>query len=185
MPIRIYGDNQLAGQAITTTGKGNIPSDGLTAYAMATVGVETVGTATPTVSTSAYATGDCVGGLMTFSTAFSESGGTGLLQRVTIMCKSAQTAQLDMILFSDNPSSSTLTDNAAIAIAAADFDKVAGVVHITDWTNLGTPSVGFAYGLALPIKGTGTSMYGVLVSRGTPTLASTSDIKVQIQVIQG
>lgn len=35
MAIRIYGDNQTAGVAITTTGKGNITSDGLQAYAQA------------------------------------------------------------------------------------------------------------------------------------------------------
>lgn len=34
MAVRIYGDNQLAGEAIVTTGKGKIPSDGLEAYAL-------------------------------------------------------------------------------------------------------------------------------------------------------
>ena len=35
MAIRIYGANQTAGVAITTTGKGNITNDGLEAYAQA------------------------------------------------------------------------------------------------------------------------------------------------------
>ena len=37
---------------------------------------------TPTISTSAYATGDCIGGLMTFANAARISGGSGIIQSI-------------------------------------------------------------------------------------------------------
>ncbi len=37
MAVRVYGPNQTAGVQITTTGKGNITNDGLTAFAEAVV----------------------------------------------------------------------------------------------------------------------------------------------------
>lgn len=43
MAIRIYGDNQTAGVPIVTTGKGNITSDGLQAYAQAVAIFDTDG----------------------------------------------------------------------------------------------------------------------------------------------
>lgn len=148
-------------------------------------GFTVVATAAPTVSTSAYAPGDVIGVKMTFASLARVAGGSGLVQMISIFCKSAQTFACDLILFHTDPSSSTFTDNAALAVNAADFDKVLGVISLVagSWTNLGTPSFAQAIQLAMAYKLPGgvTDMYGVLVARGTPTLVSTSDIKVAVK----
>jgi len=138
---------------------------------------------TPTVSTSpAYSSGDCIGGKLTFMPVVLAANHDATIQAVTLNCKSAQTGAIDLILFNADPSASTFTDNAALAINAADFDKVIGVINITKWTNLGTPSVGESNNLAFPVELPTTAAYGVLVARSTPTLASTSDLTVKLRV---
>lgn len=157
---------------------------------MPTGGLMTKLTATPTVSASpAYTAGDCVGGLMTLSNAVRSGPLSGVLAAIEVMCKSAQTFAFDVIFFDANPSGSTLNDNAAIAIAAADFDKIVGVAQITGtapnaWVNVGTPSFAVAANVNLPLKLASTTLYAVLVARGTPTLGSTSDIKFAALVYQ-
>jgi hypothetical protein len=142
-------------------------------------------TQNPTVSTSpAYSAGDVVGTKLTFTNGVLSAGGKAMLQAVTVNCKSAQTAALDLILFNDDPAASTFTDNAAVAVAAADWDKVFTVVHITDWANLGTPSIAQAKNEAFPYTSVAKTMYGVLVARAAMTLASTSDIRVAVRTIR-
>ncbi len=143
--------------------------------------------ATPVVSAApAYSVGDTVGGKMTFADAVRVATSGGLLQMVEVFCKSLQTAALDLVLFHSDPTASTFTDNAALAVAAADFDKLLGVVHLSDWTPLGTPSLLQADALAKPFKpgAGGTAIFGVLVARSALTLASTSDIKVALKILQ-
>lgn len=140
----------------------------------------------PTVTaSSAYASGNVVGGLLVLPNMVRLTGGTAILQKVVVDFKTTQTAQLDLVLFANNPTGTTFTDKAAFSLAAADFNRVIGTVHITDCTSLGTPSVCQASGLALPIQGQGsTTVYGVLVTRGTPTYGSTSDIQLILQALQ-
>jgi hypothetical protein len=134
-------------------------------------------------STTAYTAGDCVGSLLTFAGLGRVAGGTGLVQMASVMSKTAQTADLDLVLFHTNPSASTFTDNAALAVNAADWDKVIDVVHITDWTSLGTPSFAKATALAVAYKVAAgqTEIYGQLVARGAFTLSSASDLKVAVK----
>jgi len=141
--------------------------------------------AVPTVSASpAYSVGDVVGTKMTFTGIAIRAAGAGIIQEVTVNCKSAQTAELDLILFKADPSSSTFTDNAALAVNSADFDKVLAVIHLADWTNLGTPSTCQGTNLSLPFRlASGTAVYGVLVARAALTLGSTSDLSVDLRAM--
>lgn len=135
---------------------------------------------------SAYASGNAVGGLMTLAGAARALGTyagapatSGLLQSVFVNSKSLQTTQMDLVLFNANPTTTTCTDKTAIAVSAADFDKVRGVVHITDWTSLGTPSIGQALNLAMPYALINiTTMFACLVTRATPTFTAATDISV-------
>jgi hypothetical protein len=142
-------------------------------------------TQTPTVTaSSAYASGNAVGGLLTFSLA-TQGAGTGLIQGTWLNLKSAQTATTWLLLFSANPSSTTVTDKTAFSLNAADYDKWIGTIVISQCFTAGTPSLCQAMGGAVPIKiPLGTTLYGVLVTQGTPTFASTSDVKVNLQIIQ-
>ncbi len=143
-------------------------------------------TATPTVTSgSAYASNNVVGSLLTFSGVGRVSSGTGLIQSVTLEFKSSQTASTDFVWCgADNPTNTTLTDKSAVALSTSDFNKCR-VIHITDCTNLGTPSVCDAENLALPFSlSSSTTGYGFLVTRGTPTFSSTSDVEVQLRILR-
>ncbi len=139
---------------------------------------------TPVVSASPdYSTGDCIGSLLTFQPVVLAAGHDGTIQSVTVNCKVANTAAMDLMLFNANPSASTFTDNSAPAVHANDLAKVIGVVNITKWTSVGSnsQSMGEANNLAFPVELATTAAYGVLVARGTVNLASTSDITVTLR----
>lgn len=189
--VLVAGSASAATCAATTTPN----TSGVTAnsqYEMLIEVCERVGTvvratASPTVTaSSAYATGNNIGGLLTFSAVGRTSTGTGLIQDITLNFKSAQTAPIDFVWCgSDTPSNTTVTDKTAAALAVADFDKCRVIAHITDCTSMGTPSSCIAQGLAVPVAlASGTSGYGWLISRGTPTYTATSDVKVSLGILR-
>lgn len=145
-------------------------------------------TASPAVTAGAYAENDVIGVKMTLAGMARIAAGSGIVQSIAVHCKTAQTGAMDLLLFMADPSASTFTDNGALAVNAADFDKLIGVVSFgeDDWTSLGTPSIAQKQGLSMPFKlPAGTSLYAVLVARSTPTLGSTSDITLAVNVIPG
>lgn len=143
---------------------------------------------TPTVDTSAYASGDVIGGKLTFSNALPWRTGTGFLVSVTISDKAAQASDLDLVLFESDPDSSTFTDQAAFDPADADLSKVLTVVNFGSSSRFAFNDNGVKHvaSLAVPIKGRSSAgvvtLYGVLVSRGTPTFASSSDVTVKLGI---
>jgi len=139
-----------------------------------------VETAAVAGSTAPYAAGDVVGTKMTFANMADEAGGAGLLQTVSVLSKSAQTALLDLILFNADPVT-TFVDNAPLALNTADADKLIGVVHLSDWTALGGPSIAQADGLAKVYKVATTGIIGVLVTRAAMTLLSAGDLTVVVK----
>jgi hypothetical protein len=143
-------------------------------------------TATPTVSTSAYTSGDNVGGKVTLSDVCRGQMGSGLIQSVVITSKSIQTATFDVVFFNADPSGSTFTDNVAQAIVDADLSKIIGVAQCTTVVALAAESIHQATGLALPfaLSGGATTLYAAIIVRGTPTLGSTSDIWISVRVLQ-
>lgn len=143
-------------------------------------------TAIPTITaSSAYATGNTCGALLTFANATRIALGSGVIQAVTLNSKSNQTFALDVVFLTSTPGSSTITDKTAIAINTADFDKVIGSVAMGSWTSLGTPSVALYTSVNLPFKlPSGTSLFAVIVSRGTPTFTATSDLSLTVRILQ-
>lgn len=143
-------------------------------------------TATQTVALtvtagSAYASGQVIGGKTQFNAMSRVANLTGMLQWASIHAKSAQSSAIDLLIFHADPTASTFTDKQALALNVADFDKLAGIVRITDWTTLGTPSYGQAGSIGMPYRATGTSLWVVPVARATPTFASISDLSVSIK----
>lgn len=155
---------------------------------MVNVGVELLVaiSQTPTVSASPdYSTGDAIGGLLSFANATDVAAGYGTVISTVVICKeSGQTPDIDLFLFGDSVSAPT--DNAAYSPSDADIAKCVGVLQITsgDYSSLTNNTVGQTL-QELPFKlESGTTLYGVMVARSTPNLASTSDITVRIIVRQ-
>ncbi len=155
--------------------------------------------ASPTVSTTpAYTAGDAVGGLMTFSNACLSRTGKGEIRGVTVLDKAAQGQDLDLIVFSRNPTSAgggttTVTDNAAFDPADTDLSRIAKIIPVTTHKALADNGVSQAANVSYSIACDKTVVsttgqlpfYGVLVARNAGTLqyAATTDITVQVEMI--
>lgn len=139
---------------------------------------------TPTVSTTpAYAAGDAVGGLLTFSSVIPTSGGKFIIDTVTVLDLGKQSASMDLVLFDQTFTAST--DNAIFDPSDGDAANCLGFISIAagnyadfnDWSIATVRNCGFAGKLS-----GSTSLFGQLVARGTPTYTSVGDIKVGISV---
>lgn len=152
---------------------------------------------TPTVDTSAYASGDVIGGVMTFTNALRSYTRAGKVVAVTLFDKTAASglAACNLWLFNANPSASTTTDNAAFNLADADVTKLCGVVPFTsdDVFDGGTGNqILYRSGLYVPVTGQApsstttddTDVYGVLVAGGAVTFAAASDLIVRLAIEQ-
>jgi hypothetical protein len=135
---------------------------------------------TPTISSSpAYTSGDCIGGLQEITNAARVSGGSGVLQAVTILDKTqAQRSAIDLLFF--DRSVTVAGDNAAVATSDADMAYCLGVITIgpynTAWPGTPLNSLSTLININLPFVLTATSLYCQAVARSTPTYTSTSDL---------
>lgn len=143
---------------------------------------------TPTVDTNIYASGDNIGGELTFSTAI--CGGISAnfsVNSVVISDKAAQAVAYDVLLFKSNPSSTTFTDNAALDIHDSDLTKLLPPINIlaADQFSFADNSVSSLSSLESGgfLSSTGGTLYGALVSRGTPTYASASDVTITLGIV--
>ena len=137
--------------------------------------------ASPTVDTNAYASGDLIGGKLTFA----DLAGKGQMLKImtaVIVDQAKQTADLDLVLFRDNPGATTFTDQAALDVADADLGKVCGVIAFRSGQTFGFNDNGVMVqqNVGLCTQLVGTTLYGALVSRGTPTYAAATDVAVTL-----
>lgn len=140
-------------------------------------------TQTPTVSTSpAYTAKDAVGGLLTFANAVRISGGAGQLLTVTVIDNSQQRPSLELVLFDRTFTNST--DNAIFAPSDADLANCIGVVSVNSWADFSTNSIATVSAVGLGFVLNGTSLFGQLLTRGTPTFVATTDIIVAVDILQ-
>lgn len=140
--------------------------------------------ATPVISTTAYAAKDAVGGLLTFANAVRSSGGSCRIEAAQVVDKGQQQADLELLLF--DRSITAPTDNAAFDPTDAELNYCVGMVPLAGglWSDLNDNSVGTVNNVGLSCVLNGTDLYGVIVSRSTPTYTSTSDLVVTLTIAQ-
>ncbi len=135
---------------------------------------------TPTISVTIYAAGDAVGGLLTFTNAARYTGGGGIIQGVTLIDKDQERVAMQLILF--NQSFSVTADNSPFNPSDADLANHIAAINIatasTDYFNFATNSVTFKEVNIPFVASGGTSIFGQLVTQGTPTFTTTSDLIV-------
>lgn len=133
---------------------------------------------TPTVSTSAYSIGDCIGGKQTLTDAARLSGGTTVLYSLNIIDKSNQKPEFTILFFNADPSAATITDNAAFAWST-DIAKYVGMVSVTadDYKTIDSKAIARPDVSGLEMKASGSAnLYAVVVADAVDTLVSTSDL---------
>jgi hypothetical protein len=126
---------------------------------------------TQSVSNAAYSSGSTVGSLMSFAGSVLSPNNYGYLYSIEMVLPDAQTPTLDVVFFNANPAASTITNNSAIVIAAADQAKVVGVMHVSDCTQYGgTVCQGWAPNGSLLTKvPSGQTVYAAIVARNAFT----------------
>lgn len=146
---------------------------------------------TPTIDTNIYASGDCLGGLMSITGATSYSGGGGILRGVTVVDKTqAQRAAMDLIFFTQ--SVTVAGNNSPFATSDADMLYAVGAISLGSWSYLtafaGTPLNSLAVWPSpasaatsvqtggIPYVCAATTLFCQAVVRGTPTYTSSSDL---------
>lgn len=151
---------------------------------------------TPVVSTTpAYTAGDQVGGLNLLGHVAHDSGGVALLQSVAVVDKGKQKAALTIFFFDDLPTIASV-DNGAfdlldaqmalscigfVLIPAANYqDSSSNSIATVANCGLLLHSNAGNNGVALPATATKTSLWCVIMTTGTPTYVSVSDLVVKL-----
>jgi len=134
---------------------------------------------TPTITAGAYSSGDNVGGKMTFQIPPSVNGGRAQIRSVTLTDKAKQQVDTDIVIFDSDPTSTTFTDNVEMDIDDSDLDKI--ILNEDLRTHNPYKDNGISQNLSLQTAvEPNTSYFATIVTRGTPTYASTSDLSVVI-----
>ncbi len=136
---------------------------------------------TPVISTSAYTANDTVGAVNTVYSLTTSEKPIEALGSLIIVDKAKQKADLDLCFYSSSPTVSA--DNAAFDLTDAMALKTIGCVAIAaaDYIDSSSNSTATKRGLSLlmPQSG-GQTIFAVLVTRGTPTYGSTSDLVLRM-----
>ena len=147
---------------------------------------------TPTITATAYnaTTKNSVGGKQTLTGAVSSLTGIAILQSVLVTDKANQKAPLMILLFDSDPSAGTYTDNGQVNLST-DISKVIRRINVTagDYETIDNSGTDYAVAEIGPISklvkaASGTSLYAVIVTTGTPTYTSTSDLTVRFGFMQ-
>jgi hypothetical protein len=142
------------------------------------------------VDTAAFASGDWIGSTtagaakQTLTKILQGSKGRAEIRGVTILDQDTQLLDIDFVLFSADPSATTITGNAAASIAAADVAKVTAVIPLTTHKGYSDSGVTQAKGISYLVEsksGDGT-LYYALVARGAVDYASATPITVAIEM---
>jgi len=110
----------------------------------------------------------------------------GVLQSIEIKSKAIQSNGFKLYLF-DTDLVTTVTDNAAVSLNAADLPALLGVYSLVNYDNgLGTMTVYTLDGIGKIIASLNeqaSTLYGILTTTAAFTAASTSDLEVGLGVI--
>jgi hypothetical protein len=141
-------------------------------------------------STSIYADLDVVGGLLTFPDVIQSDIGGGIIVDAVLYDTSSVSAPLELMLFSSPLSTGTVTsatgDNGALVLADTDLPKICGAITFSTGGVqhlFADNAVHFAdTDLPKAFYATSRNLYGVLLSRGTPTYSCGNIMGVKLIV---
>lgn len=137
-----------------------------------------------TADTSAYAAGDCVGGLLTANTGLLGSGAANvILNEIILASGDTEEPQFDIFFFDSDPSTgSTFTDNSAMALTDAAREKI---IHVEPMTAKYADSNGRTYvadNLTVGLdRVEGHNLYVAIVARGAITYAAATDLHLRLK----
>lgn len=142
----------------------------------------------PTVDTNAYAAEDLIGDVIEIAAGQISRLNKAILQGVNVWDDADQGVALALLLFRREPSNTTFTDQAALAIHSSDRDALIGVVPVAaaDYVALNAQKVAYIGNLFIPIDlAGGHSLWVAVVSAGTPTYGAATDLRFTLNFTGG
>lgn len=154
----------------------------------ATVPVSTSGdviTATPTLDTVAYASGDVLFNPVALTNAARVNGGALILQSLTILDKDDQGAAMDLFMSQANNNLGTINTAPNISDTNAENLHYVGQIAATDWIDLGGCRVATLRNIGLQVEAAAGSrdVFLCAITRGTPTHTA-AGIVIRAGVVQ-
>lgn len=136
-------------------------------------------------ASAAYSSGNVVGSLITFSNAVRAPGQGGIIHSAFLHDLAGQAGTYDLFLFKLAPTAQT--NKTAIALTAADNAKLLGVISFAA-VSLGAASTqgissNLGTGFTFKCDTTSMNLFGILVTRGTPTYVGTTDVSIDLSII--
>lgn len=141
----------------------------------------------PTLAGTAYAVGEAMGtaGALTVENPM-RNRRSAILYTAIVHDYAAQSAALDIILFKVTPTTSTITDHAAINITTADNENIVGIIRVavSDYLDLTATSIAQASTPTILAPGVEyKDLYAIVRSNGTGTYAA-NDLDIDIVIMQ-
>lgn len=180
-----------AGNVLGTTTHPVVTQQGNLSYSsdnVSAVGYAVHLSSTPTINTGAYVAGNCVGGLIQFTSALRINNGTGILQSLTVADHANQRAALDILFFSAAPAA-TFTDHAAFpTLSDADSALIIRRVSVVaaDYIVVGGTATADISAIGKIVAGTaGTqSLWMAVNTSGTPTYGDAAALTFHVGILQ-
>ena len=147
-------------------------------------GEGTTVTVAPTLTVAgAYVANDFVGTSATaliFANAVRVAGGSGVIESAVLIDAALQSAACELWLFDTNVTPPA--DNAAWTISDGDAATCIGVISFSSYYASALNSVSSQKGLGIAFEAVATTIWGALVTRGTPTYAS-GNLTIRLQIM--
>lgn len=144
------------------------------------------------VDTAIYAALDVLGaaavsGVVELAGAARVSGGTVVLESIAVYDDDNEKNPITLLFFDSAPASGTYTGNGPLALSAGDKGKYIGRVNIAagDYETQGGDAFACIRGIGLAMQASGSSsLYMIpMVTSGTPTYTTSSDIKMVLSFL--
>lgn len=141
-----------------------------------------------TFDTAAYASGDNMGGKITLTGAVRKGGGSAVLSDITVLNNDGTKPTFNIIIFSQDPTAATITDNAAFVIST-DIQYVQAIipVYTVDYIGSNTPkyaSIQTGNIILQETSGSSTSLYAAIVATAANDLTAATDLRLKFGFIQ-
>lgn len=146
----------------------------------------------PTITISAspnYSSGDAINTGAIALTPFPRPAGK--LVSLTLRDAANQGPALLLLFFRSNPTSSTITDNAAFALHADDLTKHCGTISVlaADWQTVDSKSLAVLGDMQVvhscagvdAVGAVNNSLYLVIVANGAYNAAATTDLSIELE----
>jgi hypothetical protein len=134
-------------------------------------------------ASSAYVANNSVGGKLTFANIAGPQQ-SGVIQNVTVTCKTAQTTGYKLYIFTGNPGTMTITDKATPTTSNTDLPYLMDVITLGSVDSTLTGSINVADNIGRAFVSQDQNLYGILVTNATPTYTATRDVFVTLTVLQ-